>query len=208
MALFKEQVVRDRAAREMRQQANIYKSKSRVLQDSYAAFNRFKTYDIFLSHSSRDAELILGMKGILEDLGYSVYVDWVDDAQLDRSRVNKDTAATLRERMKTSKSLFYVTTESSVSSKWMPWECGYFDGFKEKVAIVPIEKYPYSNDYTGQEYLDLYPYCLQEKTKSGLSKLWVHKDKSHYTLYDTWVTTPNSDLRWRRLDSLGNEMIV
>jgi hypothetical protein len=46
----------------------------------------------------------------LEDLGYSVYLDWRDDPTLDRKRVSPATAAKLRERMSASKSLFYSTT--------------------------------------------------------------------------------------------------
>lgn len=34
-----------------------------------------KNYDVFLSHSIRDTDIILGVKGIIEDLGYTVYVD-------------------------------------------------------------------------------------------------------------------------------------
>jgi len=198
MTIFSEQSVRDRAKKEMRRPTYLYKSESQVLNESVSSFNKYKSYDIFLSHSSRDAEVILGMKGILEDLGYSVYVDWVDDPQLDRSKVDKNTASKLRERMNSSKSLFYVTTENATGSKWMPWECGYFDGFREKVAIVPIQKYPYSNEYNGQEYLGLYPYCIKQNNKSGNPRLWIHNDKNEYLVYDTWVKTPNSDIEWRR----------
>ena len=62
----------------------------------------------------------------------------------------------------------------------MPWECGYFDGIKEKVAILPIKKYSYNNDYNGQEYLGLYPYCLKQDNTLGQSRLWVYKDKEYY----------------------------
>ncbi|TOO18568.1 toll-Interleukin receptor, partial [Vibrio parahaemolyticus] len=99
MALFTESTIRARAQKEMQRSNNIYKSKSQVLNESVASFNKFRTYDIFLSHSSKDAELILGVKATLEDMGYSVYVDWVNDPQLDRSKVNESTAQLLRERM-------------------------------------------------------------------------------------------------------------
>src|SRR5947209_3205334 len=54
-----------------------------------------KSYDIFLSHSTNDAELVTGMKLTLEDLGYTVYVDWIEDPNLDRSNVTKETALLL-----------------------------------------------------------------------------------------------------------------
>jgi len=44
--------------------------------------------------------------------------------------------------------LFYATTQNHSASKWMPWECGYFDGYDGKtigdtiqpghVAILPV----------------------------------------------------------------------
>ena len=37
-----------------------------------------KIYDIFLSHSSSDAEIVAGLKLEIEDLGFSVYVDWIE----------------------------------------------------------------------------------------------------------------------------------
>lgn len=200
MALFTDGEIRSRARKEMQRSQNIYKSQAKVLDESASAFNKFKTYDIFLSHSAKDSELILGMKGILEDHGYSVYVDWVDDPQLDRGKVTKKTASALRERMKRCNSLFFVTTNNSESSKWMPWECGYFDGLKEKVAIVPVKASSYSDEFIGQEYLGLYPYCLRANTTSGVSRLWIHRDKSYYALYDIWVKTKESEIEWKRAD--------
>jgi hypothetical protein len=57
-------------------------------------------FDIFLSHSYEDAEVITGIKGLIEDQGLSVYVDWVVDPEADRSRVTPATAEMLRRRMR------------------------------------------------------------------------------------------------------------
>jgi len=119
--------------------------------------NRQNHFDIFLSHSSKDKTLILGIKKFIEESGYSVYIDWVDDPQLDRADVNVQTADVLRTRMKQSKFLVYVDSNNATTSKWMPWELGYFDGYKpNKIGILPIRQYS-EGSYTGQEYLDLYP---------------------------------------------------
>src|SRR2546421_12943190 len=88
------------------------------------------TFDVFLSHSFLDAQIILGVKELLEAEGLRVYVDWIEDAQLDRSRVTAKTADLLRNRMRHSESLIFATSATSSQSKWMPWELGYFDGFK------------------------------------------------------------------------------
>jgi hypothetical protein len=114
-------------------------------------------FDVFLSHSVLDARVIIGVKAIMEAEGLRVYVDWSEDPQLDRSHVTAATAATLRERMRNSNSLVFATSSSSSRSIWMPWELGYFDGFRPgHVAILPLVRRPTDN-FVGQEYLGLYP---------------------------------------------------
>ncbi|UTH74219.1 toll/interleukin-1 receptor domain-containing protein [Chromobacterium sp. IIBBL 290-4] len=196
MALFTEASVRQRAQAEVRKSGTVKKA-SQIVLEACASYTPSKTYDIFLSHSIRDAELILGMKGILEDLGYTVYVDWIEDPQMDRSTVTAKTADKLRQRMNSSKSLFFVTTSNAESSRWMPWECGFFDGKKEKVAIVPIQATSTSNSYSGQEYLGLYPYVVKQPDENRKETLWVRKSSSRYISYDEWVSTPNSHISWR-----------
>jgi hypothetical protein len=114
-------------------------------------------FDIFLSHAYEDADLIGGVKILLERDGHSIYVDWIEDAQTDRSRVTPETADLLRERMKHCKFLLFVTSKASPQSKWMPWELGYFDGLKpDKVGIFPLVQQA-GQGFVGQEYLGLYP---------------------------------------------------
>lgn len=195
MALFTESVVRQRAQAEVRKSGMVKKA-AQLIVESSATYTPSKTYDIFLSHSVRDADLILGMKGIFEDLGYSVYVDWIEDPQLDRTKVTSATAEKLRQRMNSSKSLFFVTTSNADSSRWMPWECGFFDGKKEKVAIVPIQAASTNNSYSGQEYLGLYPYVVQQQSNTQKEMLWIRKSNTTYVAYDTWVSRPNSQITW------------
>ena len=114
-------------------------------------------FDVFLSHSRLDAEIIAGVKRLLEARRLSVYVDWIEDPQLDRARVTPKTAELLRTRMRQCKSLVFATSNSSPDSKWMPWELGYFDGRKPgHVAILPLVATAGSG-FSGQEYLGLYP---------------------------------------------------
>jgi TIR domain len=115
-------------------------------------------FDVFLSHSFGDAQIIAGVKQLLENRGMRVYVDWIEDSQLDRDKVTQATAELLRKRMRNSKSLIFATSETSSKSKWMPWELGFFDGFKpDYAAILPLTSNRYSS-FGGQEYLGLYPY--------------------------------------------------
>lgn len=201
MALLNEGEVRARgrrAAEDDRRRRNSYTTRDtrEILRESVLAYSGEKIYDMFVSHSAKDAELILGVKSIFEDLGYSPYVDWIDDPHLDRNNVTSKTADVLRNRMRSSKSLMYVTTSNSDSSRWMPWECGYFDGFRQKVAIVPVLE-PASSEFLGLEYLGLYPYCEKAKGMDGIERLYVQKDKSIYTTFDNWVKNKESDVYWR-----------
>jgi hypothetical protein len=69
--------------------------------------------------------------------------------------------------MRNSQSLIFATSSASSQSKWMPWELGYFDGFKPGyVAILPLVPSTYS-DFKGQEYLGLYPYVEDINWNTG-----------------------------------------
>ena len=145
-------------------------------------------FDIFLSHSYLDQDIILGLKGYLEEKGLSVYIDWINDNQLERDSVNEDTAETLRKRMQQCKALLFATSSNSSTSKWMPWECGYFDGINGKIAILPISKVDESS-FKGQEYLGLYPYI-----DVSSSVIWVNGTKSGFCNIKDWLNgkSPNS----------------
>jgi hypothetical protein len=144
-----------------------------------------QSFDVFLSHSYLDKELIIGLKGELNKLHYSVYVDWIADEELDRRKVSKETADTIRKRMKNCKCLFFATSVNSTNSKWMPWECGYFDGLKGYVAILPVAKTSQST-YNGQEYLGLYPF-VDKATSNGKEALWINESTDIYVSFDKWL---------------------
>jgi hypothetical protein len=141
------------AARDARQ--HMRKSDAEILGE--ARHTDEESFDIFLSHSSMDKELIVGTKRLIEDVGYSVYVDWIDDAELDREAVDRDRADHLRRRMQQCGSLFYLHTPNAALSRWCPWELGYFDALRqpdEGVFVLPVLSQ--GDRYVGQEYLALY----------------------------------------------------
>lgn len=121
---------------------------------------QMKKYDLFLSHSSFDSELLLSLKSVLNHSNVNVYVDWVSDRNaLKRELTNINTANTIIERLKSSKALLYIHTQASQNSKWTPWELGFFHALKGKICIYNpdnIEKAPY---------LDIYPIVVLEEGK-------------------------------------------
>lgn len=161
MAYFTKSEVK-KAAQAAINESKYFKAES-LLDSSYRITASEEFFDVFLSHSSKDAEIVLGVKKILEGKGLKVYVDWDTDSQLDRRQVSAETAELIRKRMRQSKSLIYIATSNSSDSKWMPWELGFFDGYSSgSVAIFPLVEFSYQS-FSGQEYLGIYPLIDQGK---------------------------------------------
>jgi len=154
-------------------------------------------FDIFLSHAYADKVVVTGIHSMLTATGFTVYVDWIHDRnRLNRNQVTPVNAAILRERMHQCSTLFYVTTANHSTSRWMPWECGYFDGYDSKsindavqsghVAILPVVQSVYTT-FTGQAYLGLYP--VAQKGTAPRRNVNIHNQQApnRYLLFDQWI---------------------
>ena len=134
----------------------------------------------------KDKNLVTGLYHLFSKAGYKVYIDWIDDSNLDRKSVTPDTAAIIKRRIKSSKGAAYIATANSTTSKWCPWELGVSDGMHDRVCILPVMDY----DFKGQEYLGLYPY-LEYGLVSGeqRNEFWVHdqQDRSKYVTLRRWL---------------------
>ena len=190
MAYITVQQIRERFE-QARRQSNVRTfSASTVLNEGRQISDSTKTFDIFLSHSSDDNEFVAGIKLILEDFGFTVYVDWNDPA-LNPNRVTPTTAEVLRKRMAQCRSLIYAFSENASNSKWMPWELGYFDALKNsRVAVLPIQQDAYKA-YSGSEFVGLY-YVIQKDNIKGKNEeaLWVY-DNEKYVFFDSWLNGSN-----------------
>lgn len=112
-------------------------------------------YDVFLSHSARDKDVVLAILEIIQNKGYSAYVDWIDDSETDRNAI----ATKIKTAINKSARLLYIHTHNSINSKWTPWEIGCFDSAKgvNKIAIMPLlDNNNNTPSYHGQEYLQQY----------------------------------------------------
>lgn len=172
-------------------QRNIYtSSQTRILNESYNQFSAKKAnYDLFLSHSYLDKDLVLTLVQLFTNAGYYVYVDWIDDVQLDRNNVTVATANFIKSRIKQCKGLSYISTSNIVSSKWCPWELGIADGLHSgKACILPVLNQ--GDSYNGQEYLKLYPY-IEYARRSGdnVYDFWVYDQKKsdEYIVLSDWL---------------------
>jgi hypothetical protein len=165
---------------------NLNEYTERKLNEQARNFSSYKTYDVFLSHSMRDGAAIIQLAKILENYGLSVYIDWVEDKQLDRSKVTIETAKIIRDRLKLSRCFLLALSSNSAKSSWVQWELGLGDGQKNgKVAIVPLmTNYDTNPEFYRQEYLGLYPYI----DYTG-SSIWVNGYK--YVDLKDWLRNEN-----------------
>ncbi|MAN76229.1 MAG: toll-Interleukin receptor [Rhizobiales bacterium] len=173
-----------------RELSSTYRDVQRILKEETSTSRT--SFDVFLSHSKMDEKYVLGAKRILEEKGFTVYVDWINDSLLDRSYVNKRTADYLRTRMKQCRLMFYLHTENASLSKWCPWELGFFDGHSgplERTFVFPIVSS--GESFKGQEYLELYP--IVDIDNVGQTSA-IRKD--------VWGHFPFADRKWRQMSSI------
>ena len=144
-----------------------------------------KKYDIFLSHRYEDKKYVRDLLEILyKKYKLSVYVDWIVHPDLDRTNVTKATASVIREDMKRCKSLWFLTSKTSETSKWMPWEAGFMDGYNGNVLICPYINEGY---FQGAEYLSLYPYVRPSQTKESKRDCIAVHDNHDCVTFESWL---------------------
>ena len=112
-----------------------------------------KSKTAFLCHSHHDRDLVFGVIKKLNDAGWNVYVDWLDETMPDHT--NKTTAIKIQKKIVDSNYFLFLATANSKNSKWCPWEIGYADGKKpnETILIIPTQDAGVTH---GNEYLGLY----------------------------------------------------
>ncbi len=168
---------------ELNQVRDYYLKRKVQLNEVIQAFSsvKYSQYDIFLTHRSTDKELIDILFLELKSDTYNVYVDWYDP-ELNRDDITEKSAELIRLSIRKSKCLIYATPVSDDMSKWMPWECGYMDGYSGNVAILPIMEEP-DMKFKGQEFLGLYPLIK----KGEDNKLYVVFSDGRIILFDDWI---------------------
>ena len=153
------------------------------------AENRSPQGATFLSHSSKDNELVLGAMRILENHGASIYIDKKDPAL--PPYTSKETAATLKTRINQSKRFVLLATENSKDSKWVPWELGVADGYKRsnQIALLPAVEKSYQTSWTSSEYLGLYDRIVWGKLEGYEKNVWMvlDQDKNIGTELRRWL---------------------
>ncbi len=127
---------------------------------------------IFLSHKHSESEILKKVVRLIKNCGADVYIDWMDEG-MPQSTCGK-TAIRIKDKIKSCDKFILIGTEGAISSKWCNWELGIGDVRKHDdfaLAVLPIkEDY---KDYSGNEYLELYPTIQYQ---DGTSK-YIYTDK-------------------------------
>lgn len=169
-----------------------------VVNESFENIKNGDEYDIFLSYSYSDKRFALIIYALLIECGFSVYIDLKDDS-LNRNKVNGKTAKRLAKIMNESRSLIYVHTPSAKESRWCPWELGYMSG-KRKFRCVVIPLINDNEEFSSQEYLDLYPFVYYEiDGNTNKHVFWVKEyDSGKYIGLKEFA---NGDSQWKDKES-------
>jgi len=132
-----------------------YQTTSSILGQFKNESKLFKT-KIFLSHKHDEVQELEGAIAFLKSFGVEIYVDWLDDGM--PKTTSALTAVRIKEKIKNNHKFILLATEEAIKSKWCNWELGLGDAAKyiDNISILPIKK-EYS-DFTGSEYLQIYPY--------------------------------------------------
>ncbi len=131
-----------------------------------------------------------GVIRVLENHGASVYIDKKDPSL--PPYVNKETAASLKSRIKQSRKFVLLATQNSKDSKWVPWELGVADGFKtlRNIALIPTVEDNHRDNWTDWEYLGLYDRIVWGKFKEKSKSEWMVWDKRENSAValNLWLT--------------------
>ncbi|MBN8706184.1 MAG: toll/interleukin-1 receptor domain-containing protein [Bacteroidetes bacterium] len=111
---------------------------------------------VFLSHKHDELTLLQDVVAFLNEEGVEIYVDWMDEEM--PAYTNAKTALRLKEKIKVANKFILVATSNAIKSKWCNWELGLGDAAKynEHIALFPINRT--SQNFSGAEYLRIYPH--------------------------------------------------
>ncbi|RAZ89434.1 hypothetical protein DPM33_17805 [Mesorhizobium hawassense] len=143
----------------------------------------------FLSHSTKDEDLVVGATIVLENHGAKVYIDKVDP-EMPPYTTDK-TASLLKTRIRQTKRFILLASKNSKESRWVPWELGVADGYKttSKIALFPSSDVANDKTWASWEYLGLYPRIAwgeMEGQSGSVWMVWNHTANTAQTLKD-WL---------------------
>lgn len=88
--------------------------------------------DVFISHGQKDKPRAGALKKKIEAMGFSCFID-ADDPVLAEKKARgreeeKALAEYIRQKLRDCRCIIYAHSTQTLTSRWMQWELGFFDG--------------------------------------------------------------------------------
>lgn len=101
---------------------------------------KLKSYDYFISHSSKDSKLVQQLIEYENSEGKNIFCDWISDADyLKRNLVCDATLKVIEWRLQQSDAIIYVKTKNSDNSVWCMYELNYFHDMEKPIYVITEE---------------------------------------------------------------------
>ncbi len=151
-----------------------------------SAMDSLSYANVFLSHSSKDKNVLPDVISFLSQYGGEVYID-KNDNDLPKITSYK-TAQILKNRIQSISKFILFVTPNSKDSKWIPWKLGLTDGMEkyENIAILPASEYKFDSNWIEQKYLGLYQQIIWSRVDNSYIEDWVvfNKFESKKSLFE------------------------
>lgn len=165
-------------------------SNSRDITGSYQRLAKSDALTVFLSHSSKDDQYVIGVSEFLSNFGARVYSD-NGDKRLPATP-SPETAQILRDELQQADRVVVMVSENSSKSGWIPWELGMADGHKgvRKIALLPIVNTSLEEAWASREYLGLYPVIRRGRVQGYDQEQWMVDLRANNGCYllNYWLT--------------------
>lgn len=155
------------------------------LRKSIAA--RSLTGSTFLSHSSKDQDIVIGAT-VLENHGGRAYIDEVDPDM--PPSTSGETAGLLERRIAQARRFVLLASPNSKDSRWVPWALGIADGKKGLDGITLFPASDTDDGWATWEYLGLYRRIAWGPMEGHKDYLWMVLDekRNKATPLRRWLT--------------------
>lgn len=132
-----------------------------------------QSFDVFLSHSSKDKDVLPSAINFFSQYRVNVYIDKADKEL--PCNTSPETGDMLKKRIQECKKFIVLVSPNSKDSKWIPWELGIADEKKKirNVALFPNVLNYLKPSWPEQEYLGLYPRIVLENFKGQSTPVWM-----------------------------------
>lgn len=113
---------------------------------------KIKSYDYFISHSSKDSKLVQNIITYENSIGKNIFCDWINDSDyLKRNLLCEATLKVIEWRLQQSQAVIFFKTHNSVDSVWCKYELNYFAELNKPIYFLDENKVR-NGDFTLLEY--------------------------------------------------------